>query len=370
VLFRSLPVRDRVVLASTHASRLSGSLEAIRAELDRRGLPVVVLTRPGFGLLGMLVEAIRAEYYLATSSVFVVDDYFFPLYVVTPKPGVSVIQTWHASGAFKKIGYSLLGKSFGASEGLVGRVNIHSNYTHILMGSQSSVPAYAEAFHQPAEKFVTNLGIPRTDLFFDEQRMTAARSSIRERYNVPADRKVLLYAPTFRGANKFEASFKDDLDLAEMRRRCGDEYVLLLRLHPLVAATPVDPALADFVRDASDHPDINELLIASDLLVTDYSSVIFEYSLLGRPMVFFAPDLAEYEAERGFYFPYREWVPGPVFTSTEPLAAYVAAGEFDSERSVRFRADSFEVADGHATERFVDELVLPALGGIRNGAAR
>jgi CDP-ribitol ribitolphosphotransferase len=95
--------------------------------------------------------------------------------------------------------------------------------------------------------------------------------------------------------------------------------------------------------------------------VTDYSSAIYEYSLLGRPMAFFAPDHDAYEAERGFYFDFRTGVPGPVFETTHGLARWLRAGEFDLDRVARFRAESFDVADGHATERFVDRLVEPAL---------
>ena len=99
----------------------------------------------------------------------------------------------------------------------------------------------------------------------------------------------------------------------------------------------------------------------SDLLVTDYSSVIYEFSLLGRPMVFFAPDRAAYERERGFYFDYVSGVPGPVFETTEPLARHIRDGVFDLGRVEAFRAASFDVADGRATARFVEEIVLPAL---------
>jgi CDP-ribitol ribitolphosphotransferase len=99
----------------------------------------------------------------------------------------------------------------------------------------------------------------------------------------------------------------------------------------------------------------------SDVLVTDYSSVIFEYSLLHRPMLFFAPDVDAYDDERGFYFDYRTGVPGPVFETTEALAQHLRAGVFDLARVEAFRATAFEVADGHATERFVDHIVVPAL---------
>lgn len=367
-LFRPLPVVNRVVLASSHSTRMSGNLAFIHDELARRrpSVDVVVLTRPASrGLLGkvrVLVEAIRAEYFLATSRVFIVDDYYFPLYVITPKPGTTVIQTWHASGGFKKIGYSVLDKTFGASHSLVSQVDIHSNYDRILIGSQGAVPAYSEAFRQPAEKFVTDIGIPRTDLFFDEERAARACETVRATYGLPADKRVILYAPTFRGVTKHEAEYHDDLDLEVVRARCAADYVLLLRLHPFVGRHFVlPPTLTGFAYNVSDHPDINELMLASDLLVTDYSSLIFEYSLLERPMLFFAPDYEAYEAERGFYFAYAEGVPGPVFTTSEQVADYIASGSFDMSRVHDFRAASFDVADGHASERFVDRLVLPAL---------
>ena len=111
----------------------------------------------------------------------------------------------------------------------------------------------------------------------------------------------------------------------------------------------------------SDHPDINELMLVSDLLITDYSSAIFEYSLLQRPILFFAPDHESYEAERGFYFHYADAVPGPIFATSEQVADCVAGGGFDLDRVRDFRAASFDVADGHASERFVDRLVVPAL---------
>jgi teichoic acid ribitol-phosphate primase len=373
-LCRLLPVADRVVLASSHASRLSGNLAFIRAELERRGLAdrTVVLTLPArrgvLGTLGAAFGDITAEYYLATSRVFIVDDYFFPIYVIAPRLETTILQTWHASGAFKKIGYSVLDKSFGASDALVSQVKIHSNYDAILLGSQRAVPAYAEAFGQPAERFVTDIGIPRTDLFFDAEKTAAIATAVHAKYKLPEGKRVILYAPTFRGDSKHAAAYHDDLDLALMRARCGDDWVLLLRLHPFVASEGViTPELAGFAIDASDHPDINELMLASDLLVTDYSSAIFEFALLERPMVFFAPDHERYEAERGFYFDYATGVPGPIFTTTEQVADYVAAGSFDTARVHAFRESSFEIADGHATERFVDRLVLPALGAVRQG---
>ncbi len=361
-----LPVRPRIVFASGHATRLGGNLKALHDEVERRalGIEIVTLVRASAetrtSKLDTLLFALRAEYYLATSTVFVVDDYFFPLYVIRLKPQTTVIQTWHASGAFKKIGYSVIDKTFGASPSLIRRVRIHSNYTHCLIASHTAVPAYAEAFGQPAERFVS-LGVPRTDVFFDPE-FAARAEKLRAKYRLPSGKKTVLYAPTFRGDSKHSAAYHDDLDLNELQAACGNEYVVLLRLHPFVAAeVAIDDELAGFVIDVSRHPDINELLLISDLLVTDYSSTIYEYALLGRPMAFFAPDFEAYQAERGFYFDYESGVPGPVFTTTTALAEYLSAGMLDVARVEEFRSRSFDLADGHASERVVDTLILPAV---------
>ena len=372
---RPLRQRRRVLLATSHAATLGGNLAAIRDDLRARhpSVPVVVLAAaPARGLRGRLAAAWRgvlAGHYLATSRVVVVDDYYFPIYVIRPKPGTTIIQTWHACGAFKKVGYSVLDKSFGADETLAGRVRIHSNYDVCLVASQAAAPAYADAFRQPLERFVSRLGIPRTDVFFGEERLAATRAALRARYDLPASKRVILYAPTFRGDSITNAHATDDLDLGVLKATLGDDHVLLVRLHPFVrTATPIGPELAGFAIDVSDYPDINELMLVSDVLVTDYSSAIFEFALLRKPMVFFAPDYEAYERERGFYFDYRTGVPGPIFETTEALAAYLRAGQFDLERVDRFRVASFDIADGRSTERVTDELVIPSL--TRVGAHR
>jgi CDP-ribitol ribitolphosphotransferase len=363
---RLLPVRRRVVLANSRSGELHGNLAFVHAELHRRDPAIrhVVLThRMGGGARGTLrtvAFAVRAGFHLATSRLFVVDDYFFPMYVVTPRRGTIRLQVWHAAGAFKKFGYSVLDRSFGADEALTRRVRIHANYDTCLVSSQRAVPAFAEAFRQPSERFVSRLGIPRSDVLFDD--VEPRVSELRRRYGLGDGRRVILYAPTFRGDRVTDATDGVTLDLPVLARDLAVDHVLLLRLHPFVRSrVRIGPDLASFVVDASDHPDINELMLVSDLLITDYSSAIFEFALLGRPIAFFAPDRAAYERERGFYLDLDRDLPGPIFTDTDALVGYLRAGEFDLERVRQFARDWVEVADGHASQRVVDEIVLPAL---------
>jgi len=367
-LGRLMSIRRRVVLATSHADRLDGNLAEVRSGLARHApeVPVVILARRmrrgWLGALRAAIDSMVGGWHLATASVFIVDDYYFPMYAITPRPGTLRIQVWHACGAFKRFGCSVLDREFGSAEDGAAAFRIHTNYDLCLVSAARFVPFYAEAFRQPPERFTSRLGIPRTDLFFDAPRMASAAVAIRRRYGIADGRTVILYAPTFRGARITDARSPDRLDQAALAGLLGEDHVLLLREHPFVTSRPgARDEARGFVIDVSDWPEINELMLVSDILVTDYSSAIYEFALLGRPIVFFAPDEAAFEAERGSYMDFRRDAPGPIFATTEALGDYLRAGAFDLERVRAFRDASFDVADGQATRRVIDEVIAPAL---------
>src|SRR5262249_30245417 len=168
-------VQPRIVLATAPGALLAGNLARIPDGLRTAGprVPVAEIAfRPGRGwrnMLGAAWHALRSGYYLAAARLFVVDDYYFPMYVIRPRPGTTFVQVWHACGAFKKFGYSVLDKGFGAGEEYVRSVPIHANYDLCLVSAARFAPFYAEAFHTPIARFSATLGIPRTDLFFDAE---------------------------------------------------------------------------------------------------------------------------------------------------------------------------------------------------------
>jgi len=364
---RLRPVRRRIVLATSHTAGLTGNLVWIREELARRE-PAVPVVEVSIGRaesrLSAMAYTFWAGYHLASARVFVVDDYFFPMYVITPRKGTLRVQVWHAAGAFKKFGYSVLEKEFGADADLIDHVRIHSNYDLALVSSMSVARHYADAFRAPLEIFTSHVGLPRTDLLGDPERRAAAETRVRARYPQLAGRRVVLYAPTFRGASVGKARYADLMDLDAMRRTLGEGWVVLLKLHPFVReGLVIPPGLEGFAIDASAEKDVNELMLVSDVLVSDYSSVIYEFALLARPILFLAPDEGAYDLERGFYLDFRHDAPGPIFETTEALAESIRAGEHDLERVRAFARASFDVADGRATARLVDRVLLPALDG-------
>jgi CDP-ribitol ribitolphosphotransferase len=369
---RLRPPAAYVVFGTRDAGAIRGNLAAIRTELERRGAPPpirVIGYRTRSGLRGRATsawEAFRAGFHLAAARLFVADDVFFPADVLPARPGTTRVQVWHAAGAFKKFGYSLLARALDADQALARLVPAESRYDVGLVSAAAAAPHFAEAWRMPMERITSAIGLPRTDVLFDADAAARAAEAIRDRYALPRDRRVLLHAPTYRGERVREARNPDDLDLGALRDAIGDDWIVLRRVHPLVRqASPIPPGMAGFVLDVSDWPEMNELMLVADLLVTDYSSAIFEFALLARPIALLAADLRSYDAERGFYLDVRHDLPGPVFETTGALARFVQAGEFDLDRVTAFARRWFDVADGRSSARFVDRVVLPALRGER-----
>jgi CDP-glycerol glycerophosphotransferase (TagB/SpsB family) len=365
-------VQNRIYIAAPHDRALRGSLRLIHDKLSCttpvpnllvecrsaiQALDHIAIARSISGL----ILTMRGAYRVASSRVILVDDYYFSIYPIARRPGTTIVQVWHASGAFKRFGRATVGKGWGADTDFIRHVPIHSNYDLALVSSASVAPAYAEAFGAPVEIFTARFGMPNTDPLIDPVQSATSREQIRTKLGIGSDEIAVLWAPTFRGPSILEAAAPVDLDLELLMSRLSPKHRLILRMHPFVQKSlNIPAALRDRVVDASSEEDINSVLLAGDILVSDYSSLIYEFSLLGRPIALFAPDLDKYEQERGFFFDYRTGVPGPVFAETSELAAWISAATFDLERVRAFAARSFDRADGHATERLVEQVILPA----------
>ena len=297
---------------------------------------------------------------MATAKYVFVDEPNEVISALALRPETRVIQTWHACGAFKKWGMSTAEKGFGAN---ARKLKKHPNYRNLSMVTVSSpevVWAYAEAMDlKESEEIILPTGVSRTDVFFSGKRRAGASQKLRELFPESEGKKVILYAPTFRG-KVYEACSPEEMDLDEMQSRLGDRYVLVMKHHPYVRKRPVIPQrCASFAKDLTDGMDIADLMMAGDLLITDYSSVIFEYSLMERPMLFFAYDLESMDSFRGFYYSYEEMTPGPVVKNTGEIIRQIECIEkkFDPARVRQFREKFMRSCDGHSTERILKRVL-------------
>jgi len=350
----------RVLFTSDSRSGLSGNLEHIHTRMIERGLDREYLLSTAFKSSIVdrrpVLEKLTLPIKLALADVVLVDDFHPMLYQLDFDPQVRIIQVWHASGAFKTVGYSRVGKPGGPSP----FANSHKNYTHAIVSSQHDVPFYAEAYGLPEER-IHATGIPRMDLFFDDAHKARAIDAVHAALPRLRDSRVILFVPTFRGSGPSDAFYDyDRLDLAALHALCVEQdAVFVVKMHPFVRKPLKIPAeFSDRLIDATSFREVNDLLLVSDLVITDYSSVVFEYATLQRPMVFFAYDLDEYIASRDFYEEFTEFVPGKIVRTFPALLEALRTEDFEAEKVERFAAMHLRYRDAGSTDRVIDQLVL------------
>ena len=276
------------------------------------------------------------------------------------RPETTVTQLWHGCGAFKKFGFSTADAIFGASRKDMENYPFNRNYTHVTVSSPNVIWAYEEAMRYTHESGVVKaLGSSRTDIFYDEEFIKSAYDELYEKFPAAKGKKVILYAPTFRG-RVAKAKSPNVLKLREMYEAFGEEYVVIMKHHPLVRKRPKIPAelIDSFAVDFTTDMSIETLLCVSDICISDYSSLVFEYSLFERPMIFLAHDLDEFFDRRGFYYDYDELTPGPVVKTTKEVIDYISDIDnlFDKEAVQNFRNKFMCSCDGHATERIISTV--------------
>ena len=296
---------------------------------------------------------------LASARYVFVCDANDVLSCVPLRPETKAVQLWHACGAFKKFGMSTADKIFGGSRGEKERHPFYENLSLVTVSSPEVCWAYREAMVlEDTPDVVQALGVSRTDVYHDPQFIADARAIVETAVPAAAGRKVILYAPTFRG-RVGEAEGPDQLDIAQLKEALAEDYVLLVKHHPFVKKPPAIPAGCEEFAFMVPQVPTDLLMAAADVCISDYSSIVFEYSLLDRPMIFFAYDLDEYDDWRGFYYDYHELTPGPVLKTTAEVVDYIAHVDerFDRAEVAAFRDKFMSACDGHATERICKTVV-------------
>ena len=360
-LLRLLSRRDgrRILFTSDSRGDLGGNLKIVHDRMVERGLDreyeFMTLFKESIAVRRGFIDRLRLPWLLARADIVVLDDYQPVIYRVDD-PDVRIVQLWHAWGAFKTVGYSRVGKPGGLSPWS----RVHKNYTYAIVSSDPEVEFYAEAFGLPEDR-VRPTGIPRMDGFWDPERAARSRELAFEAYPAARDRFVILFAPTFRGHGAKTATYPvEDLDWAALHALCVEkDAVCIVRMHPFVRE-PLDipPGFADRIVDGGTSDiDINDVLFAADLLVTDYSSVVFEFSTRAKPMLFYAYDLEEYVASRDFYVEYESFVPGRIVRTFPDLVDAIRRDDYEPERLAAFRETHLGRFDGRATDRVID-LIL------------
>lgn len=293
----------------------------------------------------------------ATSKVIILDEFTPQIHLIDIKPETKIVQLWHACGAFKTFGFTRLGKPKGSPQ----PTRMHRNYDYVTVSSDYCKKCHSEGFGI-ATKNVVPTGIARTDIFFDEEYKENFRKQFYSEYPNLKDKKIVLFAPTFRGDIKQTARYPMELfDINEVCETLGDEYAVIIKHHPFITEQhPIPEKYKDRVIDLSESTEINDLLFISDVIISDYSSLVFEASLLNIPMLFYAYDLQAYIKSRDFYFDFKLYIPGKICSSLYELLQAIKEEDFEMEKIERFRNMFFDDLDGKSSER-IAQLIYKCL---------
>lgn len=286
----------------------------------------------------------------ATSKIIILDEFTPQIHYIDLRPQTKLIQLWHACGAFKTFGFTRLSKPKGSPQA----TRNHRSYDYVTVSSEYCKKCHSEGFGIATDNVVAT-GIPRTDVFFDEQYKQSARDKFYEDYPNFKDKKIILFAPTFRGMVKETAFYPTEMfDLNEVCKSLNDDYAIIIKHHPFVKdVQPIPEEYADRVIDLSENSELNDLLFVTDIIITDYSSLVFEASLLNIPMLFYVFDLEKYINQRDFYFDFKLYAPGKIVYSQEQLISAIKNGDFCTERIKPFADMFFDYRDGKSTDRVV-----------------
>ncbi|MCL2115478.1 MAG: CDP-glycerol glycerophosphotransferase family protein [Methanobrevibacter sp.] len=336
IIFHLLPLKKNIILfESSNGRNYTGNPKYIYEYLLNSSKKdkfkyVWSLEDTSFDIPGNPVKVRRTRlkylYYSIVSNFWIFDSRH-PQYLLKKKNCV-YIQTWHGT-PLKKLALDM------EKLNMSGKTNIeeykadfreNTSFWDFLIGQNDfSVNIFKRAFDFNG-KFL-KIGYPRNDILINEKKNAELISKIKKKLKIAKNKKIILYAPTWRD-NQFHSDglykFSSNMDFDSMKERLANDYILIIKYHYLVKENIDWTKYSDFIIIADEKQDIQELYLISDILITDYSSVMFDYSLLKKPMIFYTYDLEFYKKNlRGFYFNIEEEVPGPIIENNEDLITFL-----------------------------------------------
>jgi len=357
-----LPVRRKIVLLSRQSDAPSRDFVLLAEALHSRDphLEIVMRCRMvGASPIERLTSALAMVgqmYHLATARACVVDGYVIPVSLLDHRSGLFVVQMWHALGAIKRFGYQTVGLPGGHGAGIAEAMRMHHNYDLVLCGGPAAVPVFAEAFRVDPS-IVVPLGLPRIDhLRAGAQDLAAGRvphsvASLRESYPVLADpsRRVVMYAPTFRkgGADRYRDVVK---------RFSGSRYTLIVKPHPLESVRIEGDSVVN-----AQEVDVLDLLPLCSAVITDYSAVAFEASVIDVPTYYYVYDVDEYEKDCGLNIDPLVEMPEAASREIDVIADRIEAGDRLVE-TTRLLRERYASAPPGCAGRIADRIIETTKG--------
>lgn len=372
ILFHLLTTKKNVILfESSNGTNYTGNPKYIYEYLLKNHNDefkfVWSLTDKSIEILGNPIKVKKNRlmyFYYTIISGFWIFDSRHPKHLLK-KEKCKYIQTWHGT-PLKKLGLDMDYLNMGGNTNIERyKKNFKDNsskWDYLISQNHFSSKIFKRAFDFKGT--VLEIGYPRNDLLIHQKDNIKLIEKIKESFNIPLDKKVILYAPTWRDNDfyrKGKYKFSTEMDFEAMERELSDEYVLIAKQHYLVSEKSKYNAYSGVIRMFDSKSEIQDLYLISDILITDYSSVMFDYSILKRPMIFYTYDLEAYKDNiRDFYFDINEEAPGLIIRENKELIKVLK--DFDEnkylksfeEKYKKFNEKYNQYDDGNASKKIYD----------------
>ena len=343
LLFALKPKKDKITYISYNSNKLPHGMASISSHLKdynpkyKEVYLTLKFTNSTKDKIKYAFEMIKQVYHIKTSEFVFIDGNNFVVSNLSLK-GTTVIQLWHASGAIKKFGMDYK------------RKYSIKNYDYMITSSESSIPSMARAFNMNDNQ-VLPLGYVDNDVLFDSTFLSKKRSKLLNKYPFLQGKKIILYAPTFRGEAVYDKEHLN-INFEELIKNLGEEYALIYKVHPILGLLSLDDS---GVTHNLSNEKIYDLFSIADILISDYSSIIYDFSILEKPIVLYAPDIEEYKVERGLYVDYNTFTPYPITTSLNSLTEAIKASEYmDAHTKAILKKSFFKYTDGQSAKRVAE----------------
>lgn len=354
-----------ILLMSETRAPISGNLLALDNRLKERNLDKTYHISYSFSKTlqqskwKTLLVWSRLLWLIACQDIIFVDDYVPIFKTIHLKNDTKLVQLWHAGVGFKSVGYSRFGRQ-GSPHPID---SCHRCYDYAIVGGKGLIDVYEEVFAIP-KKRILPYGLARLDGYMDQERIRVYKKNFYQKYPELKEKKIILFAPTYRGKTQDEAYYPANwIPQDEVASFCGDRYVFCYKMHPFIKEkVTIDEKYKQCIYDFSDERDINELFYVTEILITDFSSNIYEFSLQRKPIIFYAPDKDYYQLTRGVHRTLEE-APGPVCIQFQEVADIIENKRFEYEKLEEFVRKSFDSQNKCASDRLIDELILEHMEG-------
>lgn len=356
-LMKVLPSQDKIVILSRESDTPSLDITMLRDKIQEMHpeYKVSVLCKLfksnsskkdklayGFHILRQMKE-------LATSRAAVLDTYCIPVSLLNHKKNLLVVQMWHSIGTMKKFGYSILDQPEGSSSKIANLMHMHRGYDYIFAAGEGYRDHLAQGFNYPIEKVVV-MPLPRVEALKNKARAESTRAKIFEKYpQLNSAKKNIVYVPTFRKG-------EDKATFEAIRNLCNavhyDNYNLVVKVHPLTDLKDLDDNRAVIDREFTSF----DMLFAADIVVGDYSCILYEAAILGKPLYFYDYDYEEYMSTRDIYMDYKAEIPGPICYDATSLMAEIKKPSYDYAKLDSFLRKYVYNDSEHETQDMVEFL--------------